>query len=467
MATKIIEAARIQHLNERDAPGEGKYVLYWMQRAQRAEHNDALELAIQGANEREQPLLVVFGLTDDYPEANLRHFTFMLEGLQETQQALARRGIRLIVRRGSPPEVALGAAEKASLLVCDRGYLRHLRAWREQVAAEAPCPVIQVETDVVVPVQVASQKREYAARTFRPRVQQRLDQFLVERRTTPLDHHSLELEDEGVDLSHVEALLDEMEIDRSVPAVSALYKGGTRQARRRLNDFIEAHLPQYDEHRNQPETDDVSHMAMYLHFGQISPVYVALAIRDSGAPQGDVDSYLEELIVRRELAINFTFYTPHYDQFEALPDWARETLAEHRDDEREHIYSREELAAGETHDPYWNAAMAEMRSTGYMHNYMRMYWGKKILEWSGTPEEAYESCLAINNRYFLCGRDPASYANVGWIFGLHDRAWGERPVYGKVRYLSAGGLERKADPEAYVEKVERLRAEVGVAEDES
>lgn len=457
MATKIIEDERIQPLNQLAPAENGQYVLYWMQQAQRAEDNDTLEYAIQQANRLGQPLLVVFGLAAAYPEANLRHYTFMLEGLQETQAALQRRGIKLLVRYGSPPEVVLEFAQDASLIVCDRGYLRHQRAWREQLAKESGRRTVQVEADVVVPVEIVSKKAEYAARTIRPKIERHLDRFLVRRRTTPLANHSLELDLVGIDLDDLGAVLDELDLDRRVAPVSALYKGGTIVARHRLSRFVEQHLAAYDEHRNQPETDDVSHMAMYLHFGQISPVRVALEIRDSGAPQADVDSFLEELIVRRELAVNFVYYTDDYDQYSALPEWARTTLAEHRDDERPHRYTRSQLESAETHDPYWNAAMIEMRATGYMHNYMRMYWGKKILEWSDTPEEAYATTLVLNNKYFLDGRDPSSYANVGWIFGLHDRAWGERPIFGKIRYMSAGGLKRKADPEAYVEKVARLR----------
>jgi deoxyribodipyrimidine photo-lyase len=196
-------------------------------------------------------------------------------------------------------------------------------------------------------------------------------------------------------------------------------------------------------------------MSKYLHYGHISPVYVALKIREANPPK-DLDSYLEELIIRRELSMNFCHFTPDYDQFSNLPEWAKETLKEHASDSREYVYPREQLQNAETHDEYWNAAMNEMRYTGYMHNYMRMYWGKKILEWSETPEEAYETTLYLNNKYFVDGRDPNSYANVAWVFGQHDRGWKERDVFGKVRYMSAGGLERKAKPKQYVEKVERL-----------
>jgi deoxyribodipyrimidine photo-lyase len=177
---------------------------------------------------------------------------------------------------------------------------------------------------------------------------------------------------------------------------------------------------------------------------------------DSEEVASSRDAFLEELLVRRSLAYNYVWYEDNYDSYEGLPDWSKKTLAEHKSDEREHVYSIEQLEAAETHDEYWNAAMREMRTTGYMHNYMRMYWGKKILEWSKDPKEAYERVLAINNAYFLDGRDANSYANVSWIFGLHDRPWTEREVFGKVRYMNANGLKRKFDMNAYLYKVDQL-----------
>jgi deoxyribodipyrimidine photo-lyase len=283
----------------------------------------------------------------------------------------------------------------------------------------------------------------------------------VELRPTSLDRDSLGLRSEGLDLGDLDAVLSTLKLDRSVPPVP-LFRGGTSEAKKMLRRFIREDLPLYTQHRNQPETDHVSHMSKYLHFGQISPIAIALQIQNTvGKPREDREAYLEELLVRRELAMNFVNFVPNYDDFTCLPAWARATLQKHRSDARPHRYSRTQLEDAETHDPYWNAAMREMRYTGYMHNYMRMYWGKKILEWSETAERAYETALALNNKYFIDGRDPVSYAGVGWVFGLHDRPWSERPVLGTVRWMSAGGLERKADPEAYVEKVDRLIASLG------
>ena len=451
-----IQPTRIQSLNEADIT-KGDYVLYWMQQSQRAALNHALEHAILQANQLELPLLVVFGLMDDYPEANLRHYTFMLEGLKETQAALESRGIKLVVHHGQPPEVALKLSRRASMIVCDRGYLRHQRDWREQVAQQARCRVIQVESDVVVPVEVVSGKAEYAARTIRPKIHRHLETYLVGLKPIKAKHPSLDFEDEGFDLHDSEQLLQKLNLDRSVPPVSEFFKGGTTQAEKRFKEFIRHRLEYYDQHSNQPQTNDISHMSPYLHFGQISPLYLALQLRTvPNSLKASKDAYLEELIVRRELAMNFAYYTSNYDAYACIPGWAHKTLSDHQQDKREYVYSRRQLENAATHDPYWNASMLEMKHTGFMHNYMRMYWGKKILEWSKTPQHAYRTTLAINNKYFLDGRDANSYTGVAWIYGVHDRAWTERPIFGKTRYMAASGLERKCDIAAYIKKVDDL-----------
>ena len=446
---------RIQRLNYLD-PRPGAYVLYWMQASQRAEWNHALEYAIERANELGQPLVACFGITDDYPEATLRHYAFMLEGLAETQAALAERGVQFVVWRQSPETVALELAKDASLLVVDRGYLRLQRQWRRRVAREATCPVVQVEADVVVPIKVVSQKEEYAAATIRPRIQRHLDTFLVPLKARKLKRDSLGLRFDSLDASDVDGVLARLRVDTTVGR-QTFYLGGTAQAKARLTDFIARRLDAYADSRSDPSLGIESHMSAYLHFGQISPVYLALQVGNaSGASQEAKDAYLEELIVRRELSINFVFHNPHYGRYRCLPDWARRTLAEHRRDKREYVYTARQLEAADTHDPYWNAAMREMVATGKMANYMRMYWGKKILEWSRTPEHAFRTALRLNNRYFLDGRDPNSFAGVAWCFGKHDRPWTERPIFGKTRYMNANGLRRKFDIEAYVRQVDAL-----------
>ncbi len=450
----MIQPERILALNDRRAR-QGDYVLYWMQQSQRAEYNHALEYAVREANRRDLPVVVVFGITDDFPEANLRHYAFMLEGLRETQAALGRRGIQMVVRHESPETAAAAMAGRAALLVADRGYLRVQKAWREYVAEHAPCPVVQVESDVIVPVEAASDKEEFAARTFRPKVHRRLGEYLVPLRHVPPKRHSTALRFRSFDISDLDAALRRLRIDRSVPA-SPVFRGGARAAKKRLRAFIANGLDGYAERSGDPAAECVSHLSPYLHFGQISPLYVALQVLKSGKRTASVDAFLEQLIVRRELSMNFVHFNPDYDKLSCIHEWAARTLREHAKDPRKHVYSREQLERAATHDPYWNAAQREMVASGKMHNYMRMYWGKKIIEWSRTPEEAFHTALYLNNKYELDGRDPNGFAGVAWCFGKHDRAWSERPVFGKVRYMTAAGLERKFDMDAYVRKVERF-----------
>ncbi|MGH3148666.1 MAG: deoxyribodipyrimidine photo-lyase, partial [Rubrobacter sp.] len=260
MTTRKIQEERVRNLNDEETR-DGDYVLYWMQSSQRAEHNHALEYAVQQANDLGRRLLVVFGLTDDYPEANLRHYTFMLEGLKNVEEALKALGIKFIVRRGSPDEVALEAGEDASLIVTDRGYLRPQREWRRRVAERTDCRVTQVESDVVVPVELASGKQEHAARTLRPRIGEHLEDFLVGLNLTKPEKESLNMKAKGLDLSDVGKVLDDMDLDRSVGVLSHLYRGGTSEAKKMFRRFLKDGFGSYDEHRNQPQTDDVSHMS--------------------------------------------------------------------------------------------------------------------------------------------------------------------------------------------------------------
>lgn len=437
----------------------GDYVLYWMQQSQRAEHNHALEKAIDLANRLRQPVVVIFGLTADYPEANLRHYRFMLEGLTCVWDELHNRGVQFVMVLDAPDRAAIKASEKASIVVCDRGYLRHQIDWRRRVALEAACRVIEVETDVVVPVASASGKQEFAARTIRPKIQRVLKDWLVDCPRIDPVRDSLSIPVEGLNQWDLDGVLDRLTLDRSIVAVSQFFEGGTQSAKRRFDGFVRNRLTHYDRNGNQPQTDDISHMSPYLHFGQISAVYLALKVLAAEAiPETEKTAFLEQLIVRRELAINYVVHQKAYDRYEGLPEWSRKSLDAHRKDPREPLYTRRRMEEGITGDPYWNAAMKEMRVTGFMHNYMRMYWAKKILEWSPDPETAFQFTLYLNNRYFLDGRDPNSYVGVAWNYGLHDRPWFERPVFGKVRYMAASGLERKCDIKGYVDKVERRAA---------
>ncbi|MDA8141138.1 MAG: deoxyribodipyrimidine photo-lyase [Desulfobacteraceae bacterium] len=447
----MIAESRIRMLQPGPEDPKRHYVLYWMQQSQRVQYNHALNYAIQRANALRLPLLVVFGLTDQYPEANARHYAFMLEGLEEVQAALRQQGISFQLDFGSPPQIAIAAARQAALVVCDRGYLRHQRQWRQQVAEATRCPVVEVESDAVVPTLSASNKAEFAARTIRPKIQRQLETHLV---ALPPKRVMCKEADLAKDTDFA-AIWKKLRVDQEVQPVSAHSRGGSATARRRLRFFLQKVLPDYGRLRNRPEVDGSSMLSPYLHFGQISALEISMAAQRAEAPEEAKEKFLEELIVRRELAINYVWHNPDYDLYEGLPAWCRKTLADHRADSRDPIYTEEELTAAATHDPYWNAAMHEMKHSGYMHNYMRMYWGKKILEWSPDPQQAFEITLRLNNRYFLDGRDPNSYAGVGWIYGLHDRPWQERRIFGQIRYMARSGLERKFDMQAYVEKVHR------------
>ncbi len=454
----MIQPSRVRTLVDRPARRDADYVLYWMQQSQRAGSNPALEYAVDRANAMNLPVLVAFALTG-YPEAPARAYAFLAQGLVDVREALEARGIGFVARYGAWDPVITGLAGGAALVVCDRGYLRIQREWREGLAAALDVEVVQIEVDVVVPVETASPKHEFAARTLRPKLHRLWDEYLVPHAPVRVRRAMKQAPAGDVDLEDHEGIFRRLKLDTRVGPVRR-FRGGEKEARRHLARFLEVGLGRYADERGRPEAGAASHMSPYLHFGQISPVEIALAVGEAqrGSPEDRI-AYLEELIVRRELAMNHAFYEPAYDRYEGLPAWARRALAKAATDRRPHLYTREIFEQGRTHDRYWNAAMKEMRTTGYMHNHLRMYWGKKILEWSAGPEEAFETVLSLNNRYFLDGRDANSFTNVGWLFGLHDRPWGAQPVFGTVRSMGLNTF-KKFDAEAYVRDVDALaRAE--------
>jgi len=421
-----------------------------MQSSQRTRDNPALEYAVRQGDARELPILVYFGLTDSYPEANLRHYTFLIDGLTEVERSLSERRISFVVRQGFPPDGAAALASGAALLVTDRGYLRHQKSWHRDMVARVRCPVIRVEGDVVVPVGTAYPREAYNAAVLRRKLRAYLDYFLV-----PLEAHAPQVpargigDDQAIELD--ESLLNRLSIDGTVGPADG-QQGGTASALNHLNRFLEDRLSYYADNRNNPGADNQSGLSPYLHFGQISPVEIAHRVR-AAAGEKEASSFIEQLVVRRELAANYVHFNGDYDTLAGLPSWARRTLQAHASDPRAHLYTAEQLEKAHTHDPYWNAAQTELLTTGRIHGYMRMYWGKKILEWSSSPKEAMRVALWLNNRYGLDGRDPNSYAGVAWCFGKHDRPWKERPVFGTVRYMNASGLERKFDMDAYLARV--------------
>ncbi|BFN37254.1 deoxyribodipyrimidine photo-lyase [Fidelibacter multiformis] len=452
---------RVKQLSRGFGSG-GEYILYWMQQSQRVFYNHALNFAISKANKNHQPLMVLFVLTNDFPQAENSHYVFMLEGLQEVQEELQKRGVTFIIRQGDPVDIVSDFARQASIVVFDGGYLRIQKSWRNHIRDHIENPIYQVESDVVIPVETASNKREYMARTLRPKIHAALKEvFEDEVKVKPREISEADFSGEvevpprydsvtgsinPVTGVKIEKILEEYR----EKAKKTRFTGGHSTAVAQFRNFVKEKLPFYADKSNDPGYENVSLMSPYLHFGQISPLELIHLIQEHyDLNEPFVRDYLEQLIVRRELAVNFVHYTEHYDSLDALPDWARKTLEEHANDAREYLYTFEELEQGKTHDEDWNTCMEEMRETGFMHGHMRMYWGKKIIEWTESPEIAFDTLIKLNNRYFLDGRDPVSYTSILWLFGLHDQAWKERPIFGKIRYMNQAGLHRKFNMKNY------------------
>jgi deoxyribodipyrimidine photo-lyase len=434
----------------------GECVVYRMRRAQRALDNPALNAAIAAANALARPLVVFFGLLARHPRANLRHYTFMIEGLAEVAERLARRRCGFVLRicdgADSADEFARFCAEvKPALIVCDEDPSRRDATWQREALLYPRAPLWSVDADVIVP-SILLEREQFAARTIRPRIYRRLGEFLKPV-TNPSARVPWRLERKIKSLAVSPELIARLQVDRSVNS-SIAFRGGTNEALAALRRFIRERLADYSSDRNHPEIDGTSRLSPYLHFGQIGPHTLALAIRDAAAPARDRDAFLEELIVRRELAVNFVRYNPRFRVLASVEPWAHRTIREHARDPRAYHYTEKQLANAETHDVLWNAAQRQMVGSGWMHGYMRMYWAKKILEWSSSAAEAYDICVRLNDRYELDGRDPNGYAGIAWaIGGKHDRAWGpERPVYGKIRYMSFASTSRKFNSRAYIEQ---------------
>lgn len=433
------------------------YVLYWLRSAPRLAFNASLQAAIVRANQSELPLIIYFELNPHFPSANDRNFTFLLQGIQEFATATEKLGATFVLHQtGTTQTPSLEQLlPKAAHIVTDHTYLRFQRQWLNQVQAHSPNPIEIQETNTVVPISIASAKAEYSAATLRRKLRPLISKYLQPDLPLPKLHNRTRLPFHSLHQQSLDQLIKQLPIDHSAPPAPQI--GGETAARTQLAQFLKISLPQYHTHRNDPTHPAVqSQLSAYLHFGHISPKEIALAVDGAKAPQAAQDAYLEELLVRRELAHNFVWHTPQYDSIDCLPEWAQKTLARHHKDQRTYLYSRKQLETAQTHDPYWNAAQLEMVKTGKMHGYMRMYWGKKVLEWNKTPADAYQTLVYLNDKYELDGRDPNGYAGIAWCFGKHDRPWFERPIFGTVRYMAASGLERKFAIAQYVENIAAL-----------
>jgi deoxyribodipyrimidine photo-lyase len=424
-------------------------VVYWMSRDQRCEDNWALLYAQELALSLQVPLAVVFCLAPENPDATARLFEFMTQGLRETEERLAKKAIAFYLLSGIPTEVVprFAAQHQVGTLITDFCPLRVKRAWNRGVAEKLDINFYEVDAHNIVPCWHASPKQEYGAHTFRPKIHRALQEFMTPFPDLAAHPYPWKGELTGSDWT---GIWQNHNTDRSVAMVNWLQPGETA-ARRALHDFLEHRLPSYNELRNDPTKSGQSNLSPYLHFGQLAPQRAALEAGRCGENIKSQEAFLEELVVRRELADNFCLYNDQYDSYEGFPAWARNTLDKHRNDAREYVYSLELFEQAVTHDELWNAAQREMASTGKMHGYMRMYWAKKILEWSESPEQALEIAIYLNDRYALDGHDPNGYTGIAWSTGgVHDRAWVERPVFGKIRYMNYNGCKRKFDVQAYI-----------------
>jgi len=454
--------ARVRLLNDRPEPDKARHVLYWAQMNRRADSNHALEFAAALANRRKLPLLVYEGLTCTYPHASDRFHQFILEGVPETAKRLRARGIGYVFylrrRKKDANDVLYRLANDAAGLVTDDYPAFVAAEHNSRVPDRVRVPYYAVDSSCVVPMRLL-EKKEYAAYTIRPKIHRMLDEHMrpVERivpdlpyRGAPPEFHT-EVAEESIP-----ALVASCEIDHGVkPSLS--FRGGALEAERRLRLFLEGALSRYESERNEPSSHATSNLSPWLHFGHISSLRVALETQLHAAENGlDCGAFLEELIVRRELAFNHARLATRPNSFDELPDWARGTLRKHTRDRRDPIYSRDQFEEARTHDKLWNATQTEMLLRGKIHGYYRMYWGKKVIEWSATPQEALETMVYLHDKYALDGRDPNTYANILWCFGLHDRPWKERPVFGMVRYMSLGGMQRKTRVPAYLDEIRQL-----------
>ncbi|EQC33233.1 hypothetical protein SDRG_09216 [Saprolegnia diclina VS20] len=480
LAVAGVKAERLRWLHGSAALSSGSHVLYWMQTSLRTRYNYALHVAMAAATTLQKPLYVLYTLDTHEAGMSERHMAFLLESLYDVNKSLQQThhvpfsAVHCASGSSGPLDVVLAASRNASLVVTELQYLRSGRKLCTTFGEQATAPVVQVESDVVVPVEVASNKEEYAARTLRPKITKHLPTYIVSlpsiayappspapKSLQELQALSLSTHDTWLDLTDASAvdtlLATAKDVDRSIPRVST-FLGGETSAQSVLTTFLSQKLLKYGTERNEPSGNGASNLSPYLHYGNISPVDIALQVNATEgrgpAMAASKASFLEELIVRRELSMNFVWFNPrHYDSIKSLPPFATETLAIHADDARATIYSEAQLDTAMTHDAYWNAAQLDMIVNGKMQNYMRMYWGKKILEWTASPEEAYEICIRLNDKYNLDGYDPNSYTGIAWVFGKHDTGWAERAIFGKVRYMNADGLKRKYDMQAYVNMI--------------
>lgn len=482
---------RVRVMHGPNGPGsreDSDYVLYWMTAFRRPRWNFSLQRAVDWCRELDKPLVVLEALRVDYRWASDRFHTFVAQGMHDNREAFD--GIDGVVyypylepKRGAAEGLLKSLAGRAAVVVSDEYPCFFIPAQARAARPSIDCRYELVDSNGLYPLRAAD-KVFSRAYDFRRHLQKELLPHLSETpKNAPLQGVRLPSAGgviDGVqkkwnpvsdaDLNEPAELIASLPIDHDVPAVEE--RGGYVAAHQRLDAFLNDRLSDYDEHRNQPEQDVASGLSFHLHWGHISAheVFDELVEREKWTPNKTADKangssdgwwgmsenaegFLDELITWREVGFNFTSKRRDYDKYESLPDWAQKTLAEHEDDEREHIYSLAEFERAETHDDLWNAAQRQLLREGRIHNYLRMLWGKKILHWTESPRDALDIMVELNNKYAVDGRDPNSYSGIFWVLGRFDRAWGpEREIFGKVRYMTSDNTARKVRVKDYIKQ---------------
>ena len=445
------------------ARSRGDYVLYWAQGARRLEKNLGLNLAIREGNRLALPVVVYESLRPDYPEANDRIHTFVLQGVSNNIRDAEARGIRYLFflprRKQDARGVLAKLSSRARLVVTDEYPTFILPGQTAALADKIKTPLFLVDGNGLLPMR-AMPGEQYSAKFFRDKAHRMFPEHWsrLEDLQPAEDVYRGDLDIEAWDGTDAAGAVKACEIDHGVQAV--FREGGRTAALRQLDLFLRERLTGYAALRNR-ETNRTSGLSPYLHFGYIGIHEIAERVLFSDAPRLDVDAFLEEAVIRRELSFNMCHFRKDHQSLDVLPDWAKKTLKNHLGDRRNPQYSFEEMAEARTGDDVWNLSHRGLLVTGTIHNYLRMLWGKRIIEWSETPEKAHRTMTKLHDRYAIDGRDPNTHAGVLWCFGKHDRAWApERPIFGMVRYMSSEATRKKVDLRAYEKSLTEEQNEI-------
>ena len=461
MNPEVVDDLRLFKMNRASSFGDGD-VVYLMSRENRIDDNWGLLYALQLSDELNRKVRIIHIIDAIQKHLSMRTLEFLIGGLKEVKQRASELGLafRLMINEDPVQAVRRCCGGKIpAAVVCDFSPLRENLVVNNKLAVSLDVPVIEVDGHNIIPCRWLSGKQEYSANTLRKKIEAVLPHFLTDFPAIDRFAGKAGGSDDNRETDW-QAVRSNVDADESVMKVRDI-RPGYEAGMVRLSGFIENRLASYNDNRNDPVIDGQSGLSPYLHFGQISPQRAALSAARfiGGLPLKG--GFLDEIIVRRELSDNFCLYNPEYDTFEGFPGWAKQSLNLHAADKREYLYSLEELDAGLTHDRLWNAAQKQMTATGIMHGYMRMYWAKKILEWSASGAEAMKRAVYLNDRYSLDGNDPNGYAGCAWsIGGVHDRAWADRSVFGKIRYMNEKGCKRKFDTGVYISRVEDMIQEI-------